>query len=435
VNVLWSASGLLTVAASVLQNGGKGILAWRLDTSKKIVLSFVPLETPAGSGCALSPDGKRALFWGEEGLAVMDYVNWRGLQSPESPPVYACAWINNDEYISGNEWRIERVNLSGSRRLVCLSWADEFGFEEGSGRIFIKNGGGAASLWFSSDGKSPWVETLNPRVRRASQVSGRYRVYLENQSAGPYENIPMIRNTASVGTAALIAPGRERPPARLLPERPGREGQREIALCFDLYDDDTGLSQALDALGRFGIKATFFLNGDFIRRHPEAAKSIAQAGHETASLFYAPIDLADSRYRISPEYIARGLARNEDDYYEAVGGELGLLWHPPFYRTSAEIASAASRTGYATIGRDVDPMDWVGADAARRMGISQYSASDMIERIMESKGPGSIVPIRLGLLQGGRNDYLFLRLEVLLSALYREGYEVMPVSTIVRHAR
>jgi peptidoglycan/xylan/chitin deacetylase (PgdA/CDA1 family) len=272
---------------------------------------------------------------------------------------------------------------------------------------------------------------MNPHVRRASQVSGRYRVYLENQPAGPYENLPMIRNTASVGTAALI------PSARLLPERPvgRREGQREIALCFDLYDDDTGLPQALDALRRFGIKATFFLNGDFIRRHPEAAKSIAQAGHETASLFYAPIDLADSRYRISPEYIARGLARNEDDYYEAVGGELSLLWHPPFYRASAEISSAASRTGYTTIGRDIDPMDWVGHDEARRMGISQYSASDMIERIMEGKGPGSIVPIRLGLLPGGRNDYLFLRLEVLLDALAREGYELMPVSTIVRHAR
>jgi hypothetical protein len=65
-----------------------------------------------------------------------------------------------------------------------------------------------------------------------------------------------------------------------------------------------------------------------------------------------------------------------------------------------------------------------------------YSAADMVDRIMREKRPGSIIPIRLGMLPGGgRRDYLFLRLELLLDALLRAGYEVVPVSTVMEHAR
>jgi hypothetical protein len=80
-------------------------------------------------------------------------------------------------------------------------------------------------------------------------------------------------------------------------------------------------------------------------------------------------------------------------------------------------------------------MDWVSQDEAGRFGVSQYSAAAMIDRIMSLKRPGSIIPIRLGILPGGRGDYLFLRIEVLLDALVRAGYSVVPVSTVIEHAR
>jgi hypothetical protein len=159
---------------------------------------------------------------------------------------------------------------------------------------------------------------------------------------------------------------------------------------------------------------------------------IAEMGHETASMFFAPIDLSDARYRIGGDFVARGLARNEDEFY-AAGGELSLLWHPPFYAASSEIISAAARSGYRTIGRDVDPMDWVSREDARQLGVSQYSASSIIDRIINLKRPGSIIPIRLGMLTGGRGDYLFHRIDVLLDALVRSGYSVVPVSTLIEH--
>jgi peptidoglycan/xylan/chitin deacetylase (PgdA/CDA1 family) len=404
-------------------------------------MAFVPLEAPPGSSGVLSPDGTKALFWGETGIVLYDYINWRILRTVGSRPSFSCFWISNEEFVTGDDRRIERVQVSGTRSLICLAGISEYGFEERGDRILAQTGG----VWFATDGAGPWVEVATAPPRRLSSlVSGRYRVYLEPQVFGPYENLPMIRNTAGVGTTALLPAMQyqREAPVRDLPEAAQgifshglRSGLREVSLCFDLYDDVTGLPQVLDALNRFGCRATFFLNGEFIRRYPEAATIIAAAGHETASMFFAPIDLSDSRYRISVDFISRGLARNEDEFYQASEEELALLWHPPYYAGSTEIAEAAAQVGYRSSGRDVDPMDWVSREDARRLGISQYPASDMIDRIMDMKRPGSIIPVRLGILSGGRSDYLFLRIDVLLDALVRSGYTIVPVSTLMEHAK
>jgi peptidoglycan/xylan/chitin deacetylase (PgdA/CDA1 family) len=450
INVLWSPSGTLTVIASVMREGTPVPVVYRLSpqvdsqaAGARERMAFVPLEAPPGLGGVLSPDGTKALFWGEQGIVLYDYINWRIQRTISSRPAFSCFWISNEEFVTGDDRRIERVQVSGARSLVCLAGVSDYGFEDKSTtmpRILAQTGG----VWFVTDGVSPWAEAPNLQRRSASLVSGRYRVYLEPQSFGPYERLPMIRNTAGVGTVALV-PGiqyQRESPAGDLPEAAEgvfshglRTGLREVALCFDLYDDITGLPQVLDSLRRFGCRVTFFLNGEFIRRYPEAARTIAAAGHETASMFFAPIDLSDSRFRIGADFISRGLARNEDEFYRASGGELSLLWHSPYYVNSTEIAEAAAQVGYRTASRDVDPMDWVSREDARRLGISQYPAADMIDRIVEAKRPGSIIPIRLGVLSGGRSDYLFLRLDVLLDALVRAGYSVVPVSTLMEHAR
>jgi peptidoglycan/xylan/chitin deacetylase (PgdA/CDA1 family) len=373
-------------------------------------------------------------------METRDYASWRPLEPYLTGPVYSCVWVSNSEYIYADNWWIESVS-PGKRRLICLAGASEYGFEDGergkAGRILAKSGGS----WFVTDGLNEWAQIPDPRIRKASQVSGRYRVYLERQAGFPYENIPMIRNTASVGTSALLPQPlfRQDKQAGAVSDnvRDGvfnhglRAGPREVALCFDLYNDEAGLSFVLEALNRSGVKATFFLNGEFIRRNPEAAASIADSGHEAASMFYAPIDFSDSRYQINDDFVARGLARNEDEYYRATGGELGLIWHPPFYRASAQIAQAASRAGYVTIGRDIDPMDWISREESLRLGIRQ-SIPETIERVMEEKGPGSIIPVRLGLKAGSGNEYLFLYIDMLLDSLIRAGFSIVPVSTLVQ---
>ena len=466
INVLWSASGGITVLASVIREGVKSILSWRLNPERQNA-AFVQLSAPFGGSASLSPDGKTVLFWGEKGIALYDYTLWRNLVIVSDKPAYSCIWTGNNEIITGGSERIERIILfpgdNGriiSRELICLSRVDRFGFEEhpvrGSSRIFAQNDG----VWFVTDGRSQWTETASPHVRQTSLVSDKYRVYLEKQSSGVYENIPMIRNTMSVGTFSIlpeplhhtgsVASGSSVASGNsvisIVSDTSGvsadnlfthgrRDGPREIGLCFDLYDDAEGLPEVLDALNRYGVKATFFISGEFIRRYPDAVRDIAAAGHEPASMFFATINLSDSRYQIDENFIARGLARNEDEYFNTTGKELALIWHPPWYASSQLAVSAAAATGYVTSGRDVDPLDWVSREDEKKFGLPHYSAAEMIDRIMGLAAPGSIIPVRLGILPEGRANYLFRCINVLLDAITRENYTIVPVSQLIAGSR
>jgi peptidoglycan/xylan/chitin deacetylase (PgdA/CDA1 family) len=412
-SILWAADRL-TVIVSVREKGKTGTLAYRLNTTNG--RAFVPVAVPECSGVALSPNGARALFWGDAGVTLFDYTRWRMIAQVSGTKAYSCLWLGDSDFVVGDAARIERVHIEGtelSRRLICLSAADSVAFEERENRILAQSG----DVWFVTDGKSPWAEIKAPAASAVSLVSGRYRVYLEKQYAGPYENLPMIRSITSVGTTPLLpVPVQVTSTTSSLPE---------AALCFDLYDDDTGLDRVLDALDRFGLKATFFLNGEFIRRHPHAVKAIADAGHEAASLFFAPLDLTSSRYRIDRDFIERGLARNEDEFFAVTGQELELLWHPPFYATSPAIRAAAESAGYQSVHTTFDPQ---GNEFAA------YPAASLVDALMERKQPLSIIPIRLGLVEG-QGDYLFNRINIILDSFISAGYALVPVSTLMERAK
>jgi peptidoglycan/xylan/chitin deacetylase (PgdA/CDA1 family) len=447
LNVLWPAQGIITIIARTpVRIPGQdrpedsGAVVWRLNANAGDSAAFQQMEAPAVTSALLSPDGTRAVFWGDQGIYLYDYSNWRLIETLSTHPAYGCIWIGNGDLVIGDSVCIARVQIAapGSRgrtnaapetaapapgvgkSLICLSQADAWCFEEESERILVR----AGEQWYVTDGTSAWTEIAAPRRRPLSRISGRYRVYLEQQYAGPYANIPMIRNTTGVGTTPLF-------------ERAAYSGEpasgisQVLALCFDLYDDAAGLPLVLQTLRDFGIKATFFVNGEFIRRYPGAVHDIIEGGHEIGSLFFAPIDLSDARYRIDENFISRGLARNEDEFFKVSGQEMSLIWHAPYYAVSDEIVQIAARSGYRTIGRDVDPLDWVTRENARQSALTQLSAPDMIDRVVSIKKHGSIIPLRLGLLPGGRGDYLYNRLGLLLEALTREGFSVVTVSTLI----
>jgi len=203
-------------------------------------------------------------------------------------------------------------------------------------------------------------------------------------------------------------------------------------------DSVEGLTEILNTLAGYDIQTTFFVSGEFIRRHPTALAEIAGAGHEVGSLFFAYFDMADRRIRITPEFIQDGLARNEDDYFDATGRELSLLWHAPYYFVSDEIITAGREANYVYVGRDVDSLDWVPRRTDEGLSQLYMPSSQLAERILEEKKPGSIVSLQVGISEnarGGRDDYLFQRLDILINGLLDQGYDVVPVSTLIEHAR
>jgi hypothetical protein len=88
----------------------------------------------------------------------------------------------------------------------------------------------------------------------------------------------------------------------------------------------------------------------------------------------------------------------------------------------------------------VDALDWVPRrDGAGVTGLYR-SSSEIVERILEDKKPGSVVAMRVGTpgessAYGGRDDYLFQKLDLLINRLTERGYDIVPVSTLIEHAR
>ncbi len=137
----------------------------------------------------------------------------------------------------------------------------------------------------------------------------------------------------------------------------------------------------------------------------------------------------------TPTFVREGLAANEDEYLAATGRELALLWHAPGYLVSSDIIAAGAAMRYTYVGRDLDPKDWISrADTGAATGLYQ-SAADLVERVVAAKRPGSIVPVLVGPGTGSRDDYLFQKLDLLVNELVRLGYDIVPVSTLIEHAR
>jgi peptidoglycan/xylan/chitin deacetylase (PgdA/CDA1 family) len=63
-------------------------------------------------------------------------------------------------------------------------------------------------------------------------------------------------------------------------------------------DELDGLDRLLQSLSDYNFKVTFFLGGDFIRRHPGALKEILAGGHEVGSHFYLNFDFGDPDMRL-----------------------------------------------------------------------------------------------------------------------------------------
>jgi len=62
---------------------------------------------------------------------------------------------------------------------------------------------------------------------------------------------------------------------RILPER----GERKIYLTFDDGPIPEVTPWVLDVLDRYGIKATFFMVGDNVRKHPGLIEEVKRRGH------------------------------------------------------------------------------------------------------------------------------------------------------------
>lgn len=94
-----------------------------------------------------------------------------------------------------------------------------------------------------------------------------------------YAVAPVVAALAHIGPAATWLPELRR---RRFPGLAGQGRPDHVALTFDDGPDPASTPHFLDALDALGVRATFFLLGENLVRHPEPARELARRGHELA---------------------------------------------------------------------------------------------------------------------------------------------------------
>jgi peptidoglycan/xylan/chitin deacetylase (PgdA/CDA1 family) len=457
-DVLWPSGGLVTVFTGSLRDGARSSGAYRLSApADPSLLGLAPavqqLDAADALELVLSPDESQVAVVTSAGATIRSYSDWSVRKKISAPGALHVLWISEDRVIVAGSSVIETVIISsGQRSLVALSQVEKYGRSD-EGYFYAQIGGvpyrlptlaGKAIVAASAKGLATggWVAAAFPSSSVPATSSPSYRVYLDALSSGSYRNNLMIRSVKALGTQPLFPapqasyaafPDRDDPSSGDSFDHGSRIRRRELALVFDAMDSAEGLVNVLGVLKDYGAMATFFVNGEFVRQSPGAARLLASSGNEIGSMFFSSVDPTDARFKIDLDYIRRGLARTEDEWFSATGKELSLLWHTPYYTVNSDIIEAGKSMNYNYIGRDIDPMDWVTrADAARLPG-SYVDSHRIIEKIVAQAKPGSIIPIRLGTMDGGREDYLHRDLALLIDDLIGLGYQIVPVSALIEH--
>ncbi len=438
--VLWNDTGVLTILTAGSENGRANTQAFRFEVAEMAANpAFQRLDVDGARDIILSPDESQAAVVLQDLVVLYDYLSWTKVSEYSHPEALQVAWISDEELVIAGRKVIELYTLDGGRkRLLGISQPDGYSLSADGEAVLATVG----EKTFQSTGVG-WIESEGAVLRNKQITSDSYRVYLEETPDRLFKNMLMIRDLEGLITTTLL----EQKPGELEPfpeeddpldfvtfDHGSRIRRREISLVFNVVDSVEGLPTILSALADYGLRCTFFVSGEAIRNYPDAVWEISRSGHEIGSLFSTYFDMTDAHFRLDTEFIKRGLAQNEDKYFAATGRELSLLWHAPYYFVSSDIVQASREMNYVYVGRDVDPLDWVTWEMSLTTWDIYFPASKLVERVVMQKKPGSIVPVLVGRPDGKRDDYFFHKLDLLIDALIKKGYDIVPVSVLIEHA-
>ena len=172
-------------------------------------------------------------------------------------------------------------------------------------------------------------------------------------------------------------------------------------------NEDT--QQLIDILGKYNIKATFFVVGEWVDKYPESVKALHDAGHEV-------MNHSDSHAHMNQLSSAEIIADVEacNDKIEAVTGVRPTLIRPPYGEYNDTVISSVRSIGMEPIQWDVDSLDW-----------KDLSAGEITQRVTGKVQPGSIVLFHNAALHTPE------ALPAIIQTLLQEGYTFVPISQII----
>ena len=190
----------------------------------------------------------------------------------------------------------------------------------------------------------------------------------------------------------------------------GDPNVKRIAITFDTAIGVGRLIDLLDLLDRFGVKCTFFMQGEFLRRQPEMAVLISERGHELANHSTNHPDMR----RADDEKILREI-RTCNELILEVTGQTVRWYRPPSGYYTWRDRSIGRALGCEMVLWTFDSMD----------GFSSASRATVTNAMRRGTVPGAIILMHIY----GR--YTLQTLEWYIPEMQAEGYEFVTVGEML----
>lgn len=193
--------------------------------------------------------------------------------------------------------------------------------------------------------------------------------------------------------------------------------EKVVALTFDDGPTPERTDQILKILEDENIKATFFLNGRFLERHPDAGRLLINSGHEIANHSYSHKRMVFMPY----SEVAEELESTEKIIRE-YGYEGPLHFRPPYGKKLINLPLYLKNNNIKTITWDVEPETWATPRA---------SVEERIERAMTGTKPGSIIILHV--MFG--DDKSMQAVTPIIQGLKAKDYQFLTVSELLTYQK
>ena len=196
---------------------------------------------------------------------------------------------------------------------------------------------------------------------------------------------------------------------RQLPIYCVQKDYKVLSISFDAAWGNEDTQQLIDILGKYNIKATFFVVGAWVDKYPESVKALHDAGHEVMSHSNSHAHFNSlSTDEIIADLNACG------DKIEAVTGVRPTLFLCPYGEYDDHVINAVRSLGLEPIQWDVDSLDW-----------KELPAEEIAARVTGRARPGSIVLFHNAAIHTPE------ALPGIIEALLQEGYQFVPISQLI----
>lgn len=183
---------------------------------------------------------------------------------------------------------------------------------------------------------------------------------------------------------------------------------KAVYLTFDDGPIPEVTPKVLAILAKYNVKATFFMVGENIDKHPEVFRQVVEAGHQIGNHTYNHLKGWKTPF---DEYMSNVARCNKAlfEYHPSVF--IPTLFRPPYGKATLRQRIALHKMGYTLIYWDVLTRDY---DAS-------VTPEQMLRLIQRETRPGSIINFHDSLKS---NERMLRVLPQAIEWLQKEGYEI-----------